>query len=149
MDELDDGLMEFDIKRCLQPDLKPMQQDDASKTKDVGVQAKISTFISLQRKVATLSTCTQTPNLETDDTYEAAVLRGGPLNGSQVGACVSQPNILRFYLNTSQPQCSPEGSLSSRFHQLSQADQGDCPLGVYVVFYRLVCKIYATLYINF
>ena len=51
-----------------------------TETRDVGVQVKTqSTIISLQKKNVSLSASTQTPDLENDDSYEAELLRGGPL----------------------------------------------------------------------
>ena len=48
------------------------------KTVSVGVQVKTQTILSLQRKNVSLSASTQTPNIDTEDSYEAMLLRGGP-----------------------------------------------------------------------
>ncbi|XP_067935858.1 uncharacterized protein [Watersipora subatra] len=88
--------------------------------KSVGIQVKSSTFISLQRKVMSMSSSTQTPNLETDDTYEAALLRGRSLCASK-GATTSK--TARFYFNSTQRRRS-ENSLSRRFGLLSEQSAG-------------------------
>lgn len=90
---------------------------------DVGVQVKTSNFISLQRKVTTITAETQTPNLETDDTYEAALLRGRPL---KVVKNPEKPTILKFCLNMKKRQRSSSG-LSARFKTLPYDEY--CPLG--------------------
>ena len=95
------------------------------KSKEIGVQVKSSTFISLQRKVATLSSCTQTPNLDTDDTYEAALLRGRPLIKP-----LQQSTKLQFYLNMQErPRIAM--SLSARFEKIASNDE-DNDIGMYV-----------------
>lgn len=64
------------------PVLAHMQQvyrPEPIRLKDAEVQVKMSSIITLQKKALMLSASTQTPNLDTDDSYEAQLLRGGPL----------------------------------------------------------------------
>lgn len=51
----------------------------AIKTVSVGVQVKTQTILSLQKKSVSLTASTQTPNIDTEDSYEAMLLRGGPI----------------------------------------------------------------------
>lgn len=89
--------------------------------KDVGIQVKISTYISMQRKMASLETCTQTPNIDIDDTYEAAILRGRPMTTLEKLANKTKSNTLKFYFNN-QDRTREEMSLCMRFHQLENKD---------------------------
>lgn len=95
-------------------------------TRDVGVQVKTqSTIISLQKKNVSLSASTQTPDLDKEDSYEASLLRGGPLvpptdtcvhcNYNMSDSQVSEPKIVtRMFINRRQ-RTRQFNSLSDRF----------------------------------
>ncbi|XP_067936675.1 uncharacterized protein [Watersipora subatra] len=81
-------------------------------TKDVGVQVKTqSTIISLQKKTVSLSASTQTPDLQKDDSYEATLLRGGPLEAT----C---PTCQRKLLDSSSDE--PSGETTSGSEMLAR-----------------------------
>ena len=101
------------------------------KTKDFGVQVKNSAFIYLQHRALTISSSTQTPNLDTDDTYEAAVLRGGPLKPAKEP---NKPSIVRFSLTSHVPESKPL-TLSERFQKLHNNTDDNLPIFMYGRFF--------------
>lgn len=111
----------------------------AVKTADVGVQVKTqSAIISLQRKNVSLTASTQTPNIDVEDSYEAMLMRGGPLIPKPTAplpiVCAKCKNHLNEGQDTTSAAYTPTArvlvnksarrrqftSLSSRFTKMSE-----------------------------
>lgn len=125
--------------------VKPLKADPSKiqptrvEMKDAEVQVKMSMIISLQKKALNLSASTQTPDLDKEDSYEAMLLRGGPLikpaaapptttTPTEADMKQKNPVFLRLYLNKKH-RPRHYASLSSRFREMVNNSEDDLALG--------------------